>query len=49
MTNGAELKWTGSEYTGPIQIMMAGSWNVGIEARRGNEVLATSQVHVNAR
>ena len=28
MRNNAELKWTGSEYTGPIQIMMAGGWNV---------------------
>jgi hypothetical protein len=36
MRNGAELKWTGSDYTGPIQIMMAGGWNVSIEARRGN-------------
>ena len=49
MRNGAELKWTGSEYTGPIQIMMAGGWNVSLEARRGNEILATSQTHINAR
>ena len=49
MKNSAELKWTGSEYVGPIQIMMAGGWNVGIEARRGNELLATSQAHINAR
>lgn len=49
MRNNAELKWTGSEYTGPIQIMMAGGWNVGIEARRGNELIATSQAHINAR
>ncbi len=49
MKNGAELKWTGSGYAGPIQIMMAGSWTAGIEARRGNEVLATLQVHINAR
>jgi RND family efflux transporter MFP subunit len=49
MQNGAELKWTGSEYTGPIQIIMAGGWNVSIEARRGGELVATSQVHVNAR
>ncbi len=49
MRNTAELKWTGSEYTGPIQIMMAGGWNVAIEARRGNELLATAQAHVNAR
>jgi len=37
MQNGAELKWTGSDYSGPIQIMMAGGWNVAVEARRGNE------------
>jgi len=49
MRNGAELKWTGSEYTGPIEIMMAGGWNVAVEARRGNEVLATTQSHINAR
>ena len=49
MRNNAELKWTGSEYAGPIQILMAGGWNVGIEARRGNELLATSQAHINAR
>jgi len=47
--NTAELKWTGSEYTGPITIMMSGGWNVSIEARRGSELLATSQVHINAR
>lgn len=49
MRNGAELKWTGSEYSGPIQIIMAGGWNVAVEARRGNEVLATTQTHINAR
>jgi RND family efflux transporter MFP subunit len=49
MRNGTELKWTGSDYTGPIQIMMAGGWNVTIEARRGNEVLATTQTHINAK
>jgi RND family efflux transporter MFP subunit len=49
MKNGAELRWTGSDYTGPIQIMMAGGWNVAVEARRGNEVLTTMQTHINAR
>jgi len=49
MRNGADLKWTGSDYTGPIQIMMAGGWNVSIEARRGSEILARTQTHVNAR
>jgi hypothetical protein len=49
MKNGAELKWTGSEYTGTIAIMMAGGWNVAVEARRGGAVLATTQTHINAR
>ncbi len=49
MRNGAELKWTGSDYAGPIQIMMAGGWNVAVEARRGSELLTTVQTHVNAR
>jgi hypothetical protein len=47
--NVAELKWTGSEYTGTIAIGMAGGWNVSVEARRGGAVLATTQTHINAR
>src|SRR5262249_29828759 len=49
MRNGAELKWTGSDYAGPVQVMMAGGWNVAIEALRGGQLLATLQTHVNAR
>ena len=49
MKNGAELKWTGSDYSGSIQIMTPGSWNVDLEARRGNELLTTARTHVNAR
>jgi RND family efflux transporter MFP subunit len=49
MRNGVELKWTGSEYVGPIQIMMAGGWNVMVEARRGNELLTTMKTQINAR
>jgi Cu(I)/Ag(I) efflux system membrane fusion protein len=49
MRNGAELQWTGSGYTGRIQIMSAGGWNVSIEARRGNQTLATTQTHIHAR
>jgi RND family efflux transporter MFP subunit len=49
MRNGAELKWTGSDYAGPIQIMMGGGWNVVVEARRGNELLATMKTQINAR
>jgi hypothetical protein len=48
MKNSAELPWAGSDYTGPVQIMMAGSWTVDVEARRGSEVLAKYQTHLNA-
>ena len=49
MRNGTDLKWTGTEYVGPIQIMMSGGWNVTVEARRGPELLSTAQSHINAR
>jgi nitrogen fixation protein FixH len=48
MRNNADLKWTGSEYVGPIQIMMAGGWNVVVEARRGGEMLATHSTRLDA-
>ena len=49
MRNGADLKWNGSEYVGPITIGMAGPWTVLVEARRGNEVLATYRTRFDAR
>jgi Cu(I)/Ag(I) efflux system membrane fusion protein len=49
MRSGAELRWNGSEYVGPIGVSMAGPWNVVIEARRGNEVLATYRSRFDAR
>jgi RND family efflux transporter MFP subunit len=49
MRNGAELKWTGSDYVGPVQIMMGGGWNVTVEARRGSELLATIRTKITAR
>ena len=48
MKNTADLQWAGSDYAGPVQIMMAGSWTVEVEARRGSEVLAKYQTHLNA-
>lgn len=47
MKNTADLPWAGSDYAGPVQIMMAGSWTVDVEARRGGEVLAKYQTHLN--
>jgi hypothetical protein len=49
MRNGTELKWTGTDYAGRLQIMMGGGWNVSVEARRGGEILATVQTQINAR
>jgi hypothetical protein len=48
MKNTADLPWNGSDYAGPVQIMMAGNWTVDVEARRGGEVLAKYQMHLNA-
>ena len=49
MTNAADLKWNGSDYSGPIQISMAGGWNIVVEAKRGNEVLATHKSSISAK
>lgn len=49
MKNAADLKWNGSDYSGPIQISMAGGWNVVVEAKRGNEVLATHKSSITAK
>jgi hypothetical protein len=49
MRNSVDLQWNGSEYTGRIVVATAGSWNVVVEARRGNEVLATHRTRFDAR
>jgi RND family efflux transporter MFP subunit len=49
MRSNAELKWNGTEYTGPIQILMAGPWSVVVEARRGNQPLAVYRTNLSAR
>ena len=49
MRNSVDLQWNGSEYTGRIVVATAGSWNVVVEARRGNGVLATHRTRFDAR
>ena len=49
MKNAADLPWTGSDYSAPVQIMMAGGWDVVVEVKRGNEVLATYKTHLEAK
>jgi multidrug efflux pump subunit AcrA (membrane-fusion protein) len=41
MRDSADLQWVGSEYTGPLKVGMAGPWNVVVEARRNDQLLAT--------
>jgi hypothetical protein len=49
MKASADLPWTGSDYSAPVQISMAGGWDVVVEARKGGNVLATYKSHLEAR
>jgi RND family efflux transporter MFP subunit len=49
MRHSADLPWRGSEYAGPMNVGMPGSWNVVVEARRGNQLLATYRTRFDAR
>jgi multidrug efflux pump subunit AcrA (membrane-fusion protein) len=41
MRDTADLHWDGSEYMGQLKVGMAGPWNVIVEARRNDQLLAT--------
>jgi multidrug efflux pump subunit AcrA (membrane-fusion protein) len=43
MRDTADLQWDGSEYMGSLKVGMAGPWNVVVEARRNDQLLATYQ------
>ena len=49
MSNGTDLSWNGKDYSGPIQVTMAGGWNVDVEAKRGGEVLTKYQTKLTAK
>ena len=49
MSNGTDLSWNGTDYSGPIQITMAGGWNIDVEAKRGGEVLTKYQTKLTAK
>ena len=49
MRSSAALRWTGSEYLGPLHLGSGGPWNVSVQARRGLQVLAEYRTHFNAR
>jgi membrane fusion protein, copper/silver efflux system len=45
----ADLSWNGKEYSGTINVPMAGSWTTSIEATRGAQTLASQHVRLKAR
>lgn len=49
MRASGELPWNGKEYSGTIDVPMAGSWNTTIEATRNGHVLASEHVRLTAR
>ena len=49
MRSGAELRWNGKEYTGPISVSMAGPWNIVVEARRDGVLLGAYRSNTQAR
>jgi len=49
MRASGELSWNGKEYSGTIDVPMAGSWNTTIEAIRNRHVLASEHVRLTAR
>ena len=49
MKNAADLPWTGSDYSAPVQVTMAGGWNVEVEAKRGTEVLGKHETRLDAK
>jgi len=45
----ADLSWNGNEYSGTINVPMAGSWTATIEATHNGQVLASQHVRLAAR
>jgi hypothetical protein len=48
LRRASDLKWTGSEYSGTIDVAMAGHWNVVVDARRGSQLIASYRTNFNA-
>jgi len=49
MKNGADLPWTGSDYSAPVQVTMKGGWNVEVEAKRSGEVLGKYETKLDGK
>jgi hypothetical protein len=48
MRNSFEVPFMGGMYMGEGNVAMAGSWNVMVEARRGDQVIATYRTRLSA-
>ena len=48
MRASAELSWNGKEYSGVIDVPIAGPWNTTLEATRNGHVLASQHVRLTA-
>lgn len=44
-----DLSWNGKEYSGTVNVPMAGTWNTSMEATRNGQLLASQHVRVTAR
>jgi Cu(I)/Ag(I) efflux system membrane fusion protein len=49
MRASGALSWNGKEYSGTVDVPMAGPWNTTIEAARNGHVLASEHVRLTAR
>lgn len=49
MKSSANLKWTGTEYTGKASIAMAGPWKVTVKVTRNGKVVALHKTDIEAK
>jgi multidrug efflux pump subunit AcrA (membrane-fusion protein) len=49
MRAAGDLAWDGKEYSGAINVPMAGPWNTTIEATRNGQILASQHARLSAR
>ena len=47
--NGADLQWNGSDYSGKVDMGMAGAWMVLVEVQRNGQVVAVYRSQLDAK
>jgi hypothetical protein len=48
MREFADLKWTGTEYSGKTNVSMAGSWDVIVDTMRAGKTVSIEKSQINA-